>query len=70
MPGADAGSRERGRSLVFFFIGARGVTYFLNGWRLGGGVLYKMLVTASSAVRERGRSMAGNGGGRILCEVL
>ena len=39
-------------------------TYFLNGCKLGGGVLYKMFVTASSAVRDRGRSIAGSGGGR------
>lgn len=39
-------------------------TYFLNGWRLGGGVLYKMLVTASSALRDLGSSGAGRGGGR------
>ena len=29
-------------------------TYFLKGSRLGGGVLYRMLVTSSSALRERG----------------
>lgn len=40
-------------------------THFLNGCRLGGGVLYRMLVTASSAERERGRSVAGSGGGRV-----
>ncbi len=39
-------------------------THFLNGCRLGGGVLYRMLVTASSADLERGRSMDGSGGGR------
>ena len=43
-------------------------THFLNGCILGGGVLYRMFVTASSALR-RGRSMAGSGGGRcfIVC---
>lgn len=39
-------------------------SYFLNGCKLGGGVLYSMFVTASSAVLDLGRSMAGRGGGR------
>lgn len=39
-------------------------TYFLNGCKLGGGVLYRIFVTASSAVRERGRSVRGKGAGR------
>ncbi|KIJ19094.1 hypothetical protein PAXINDRAFT_153666 [Paxillus involutus ATCC 200175] len=41
----------------------------LAGCRLGGGVLYRMFVTASSAVLERGRSVAGSGGGRSRAEV-
>ena len=33
-------------------------------------MLYKILVTASSAVLSRGRSVAGKGGGLIRCEDL
>jgi hypothetical protein len=45
--------------------------YFLNGSLLGGGVLYKMFVTASSAVLERGRLVSGKGGGTYLrCDDL
>lgn len=43
---------------------------FLYGCRFGGGVLYRILVTASSALRERGMSDTGRGGGRILCVIL
>jgi hypothetical protein len=37
---------------------------FLKGSVLGGGVLYKMFVTASSAVLVLNESAAGRGGGR------
>ena len=33
-------------------------------------MLYKMLVTASSAVRDLGTSVAGKGGGLCLCVTL
>jgi hypothetical protein len=39
-------------------------TYFLYGCKLGGGVLYSIFVTASSAVLDLGMSMVGRGGGR------
>jgi hypothetical protein len=41
------------------------LTYFLNGSVLGAGVLYKMLVTASSALGARGCENAGSGGGAL-----
>jgi hypothetical protein len=44
--------------------------YFLYGCRLGGGVLYRMFVTASSADRDLGKSILGSGGGLTLCEFL
>jgi hypothetical protein len=47
------------------------VTHFLNGSELGAGVLYRMLVTASSALGARGCEKAGNGGGALrLLESL
>jgi hypothetical protein len=47
------------------------MTYFLNGSELGAGVLYRMLVTASSALGARGCEKAGNGGGALrLLESL
>ena len=33
-------------------------------------MLYKMFVTASSALRDLGKSVAGSGGGRVLCQRL
>lgn len=43
-------------------------SHFLKGARLGGGVLYKMFVTASSADLER-TSITGSGGG-LCCKVV
>ena len=45
-------------------------THFLYGCKLGGGVLYKIFVTASSALRSRAISVAGNGGGGLRCCCL
>ena len=42
----------------------------ISSCKLGGGVLYRMFVTVSSADRERGRSFFGRGGGVTLCDVL
>lgn len=44
--------------------------HFLYGCKLGGGVLYKILVTVSSADFCLGRSVAGRGGGRDRCDSL
>lgn len=41
------------------------LTYFLKGSVLGAGVLYRMLVTASSALGARGWENAGSGGGAL-----
>ena len=49
---------------------ARNATDFLKGCRDGGGVLYRIFVTASSAVLDLGRSIEGNAGGGTLYELL
>lgn len=46
------------------------LTHFLKGCKLGGGVLYRIFVTASSVLLDLGRSIAGKGGGRALCDCL
>ena len=48
----------------------RDATHFLKGCKDGGGVLYRIFVTASSAVLDLGRSIEGKGGGCTLWVFL